>query len=250
MRAGAAYTWGPLVLAYDEGRTRACPAAAFPVGLRGTPTLLRYPDPGLPLTFKAKVRSGEDGAPQPAIFVPFAEAGADGSRYRVWLREPGAPLPANASLFAFAVESRSREGNLAGEIGDGDPASAVVTFDGRAAAEDWFALTLERPVMLRRVVFAHGQTFHDGGWFDTSCGKPRVQVQRAQGGAWETVGALEDYPATTGSDPGGLKAGTSLHAAPAGPVAAVAIRVIGRPAAGDNPAQAFSSCSGLQAFAD
>jgi hypothetical protein len=30
----------------------------------------------------------------------------------------------------------------------------------------------------------------------------------------------------------------------------VAIRVIGKPSSGDNPAQAFSSCAELQAFLD
>ena len=34
------------------------------------------------------------------------------------------------------------------------------------------------------------------------------------------------------------------------PVAALAVRVIGDPASGDNPAQAFSSCAEIEAFAD
>jgi hypothetical protein len=34
------------------------------------------------------------------------------------------------------------------------------------------------------------------------------------------------------------------------PVKAWGIRVIGKPASGDNPKQAFSSCGELQAFAD
>jgi hypothetical protein len=33
------------------------------------------------------------------------------------------------------------------------------------------------------------------------------------------------------------------------PVTAVALRVLGKPASGDNPQQAFSSCAELQAFA-
>jgi hypothetical protein len=33
-------------------------------------------------------------------------------------------------------------------------------------------------------------------------------------------------------------------------VRALAIRVVGKPASGDNPAQAFSSCAELQAFLD
>ena len=29
-------------------------------------------------------------------------------------------------------------------------------------------MTLDQPETVSRVVFAHGQTFHDGGWFDAS----------------------------------------------------------------------------------
>ena len=60
---------------------------------------------------------------------------------------------------------------------------------------------------ISRVVFAHGKTFHDGGWFDASAGKPRVQVKTTKDAPWETVGDLKDYPATTATDPAGLKGG-------------------------------------------
>jgi hypothetical protein len=77
-----------------------------------------------------------------------------------------------------------------------------------------------------------------------------VQVKRTKAGAWETIGALDDYPATTATDPRGLKPGQQFTLTLAEPAQAVALRVIGKPACGDNPKQAFASCAELQAFGD
>jgi hypothetical protein len=90
--------------------------------------------------------------------------------------------------------------------------------------------------------------FHDGGWFDTSGGKPRIQAQQTKDGLWETIGELSNYPATTGTDSAGLQEGARFSAQLAKPVTALAIRVVGKPACGDNPKQAFSSAAELQAF--
>jgi hypothetical protein len=62
----------------------------------------------------------------------------------------------------------------------------------------WFAVTLDEPTLVKRVTFVPGKTFHDGGWFGASAGKPRIQVQRTNGGPWETVGELAAYPNTEG----------------------------------------------------
>ena len=70
----------------------------------------------------------------------------------------------------------------------------MVTFNGESAKEDWYAVALDQPVTVGRVVFLHGRTFHDGGWFDTSAGKPKVQIQATQGSEWKTVGELADSP--------------------------------------------------------
>ncbi len=244
----AALAWGPIVLAYDEGKNSGLPSSPF-LGLTESQSAFALKS-ATPLTFEAKVVSARDKEPKTAVFVPFAEAGSDGSRYRIWLRAPGAKLPENASLFAFARESRSRQGNVVGDISDGDFRSFVVTFDGTARDEDWFAVSLDEPVAIRRIVYAHGRTFHDGGWFDASAGKPRVQVQRTKGGAWETIGTLDDYPTTTATDSKGLKEGQSFTLRLKESIKAVAIRVIGKPACGDNPRQAFSSCAELQGFGD
>ena len=124
-----------------------------------------------------------------------------------------------------------------------------MTFDGKPAKEDWFAVTLAAPVTIGRIVFAHGQNFHDGGWFDTSAGKPQVQVQREKNGKWETVGTLSDYPATTATDGRQLHRRQTFTLRLPQAVSAIAVRVVGVPARGDNPQQAFASCAELQAMA-
>jgi hypothetical protein len=243
----AAMTWAPFVLAYDEAQNPDGPPART-AGLIKGDRLKRRPGPAL--AFDGKVVGRGSGDPRPAVFTPFADAGSTGSVYRVWLRAPGVALAKNASLLADAEESASRDGNVGGAINDGDPESFVVTFNNRKAAEDWYALTLGKPATIARVVYRHGGLFHDGGWFDASQGKPRVQVQRESGGPWETVGELADYPAATSAAAPDLKPGQAFELRLKEPVVARAVRIIGTPASGDNPAQAFSSCAEIEAFAD
>ncbi len=251
----AAVMYGPLVLAADEallptpsqGLKAIRLAGADPAGLGFTPE----PAAGASRTWPgaqvfriaATTRSGQA---QEIRLIPFADAGAAGSAYKVWLPRQGAPI--EGGLLGEGAESRSRPGNLDGSIVDGDPGTAVVTYDGRPAKEDWYAVALDRPATIRRVVFMHGRTLHDGGWFDVSAGPPRVQAQRTKDGPWETLGALRDYPAATASDAAGLRPGQAFTLTLAEAVAVVAVRVTGTPACGDTPRQAFSSCAELQAF--
>ena len=93
-----------------------------------------------------------------------------------------------------AAESRSRQGNVKGSLIEG---RLVTTYDGTKQEQDWYAVTLSKASTVGCVVFSHGAIFHDGGWFDTSKGKPQVQVQVVKDGPWTTVGELKDYPATT-----------------------------------------------------
>jgi DUF1680 family protein len=175
--------------------------------------------------------------------VPFADAGSGGSNYEVWI-----PIgQTQGNLLLEEKESRSRQGNASGSITDGDPDTFVVTFDGKPAAEDWFAVTLAAPAELNRVVFVHGKTFHDGGWFDASAGQPQVQVQTTQGGEWETVGVLKDYPATTATSAAGLTGGERFTGQLPKATRFYGVRIIGKPASGDAPQQAFASCGELLA---
>ena len=108
--------------------------------------------------------------------------------------------------------------------------------------------TLAQPASIGRVVFVHGVCDQNGGWFDASSGKPKVQVQLAKDGAWQTVGELAGYPATTASNNADMDDDQPFTLKLAHPVTAIAIRVAGVPACGDNPKQSSSSCAQLQAF--
>lgn len=236
----AALHYGPFILAYDDALNNepvATVALATPLRLKqtnaqGTPRLT------------AMVRSVANPKPHPATFVPFAEAGAQGSRFKVWLPAPGQPLPEPTGA---AGEDRSRQGNLEGSICDGNSSTFVVTFDATLKKEDWFSIELLKPGTVRKVEFAHGKTFHDGGWFDTSAGRPVIQVKRTRDAKWETVAELTSYPQTTATDSKGLGDGQPFAVEFAHPTEAFAVRILGKPACGDNPKQAFSSCAELAA---
>ncbi len=245
-----ALAWGPLVLAYDEARNKDIgPAArvALVEGLDGAALTVKPVD-DTSLAFTAMVRKSPDAQPQPAVLVPYAEAGSTGGKFRVWLRTSNAP--ATGSLLSNGVESRSRPGNLQASITDGEYDTHVVTFSGGKAEEDWYAVTLDSPVTIRRIVFAHGHCFRDGGWFDASGNKPMVQVQREKNGKWENVGTLAEYPATTAADSKGLNDGQRFTLKLAEPAKVFGVRVVGKPASGNNDKQSFSSCAELEAFGE
>jgi hypothetical protein len=247
-----AFCYGPLVLAADEallaadGQSLNTVAIAKPdlaaLSVTPEPAPAEFKTwPGAQV-FRVNAVTRRDGKPVSIRLIGFADAGASGARYKIWLPLAGAP---SANLLLDGAESRSRLGNLNGSIIDDDPQSGVVTFDGKSAPEDWFAVTLEAPAAIRRVVFVHGKAFHDGGWF---VGQPKVQIQREKSSAWEAVGVIMDYPATSTSDGKKLTSGQTFTLRLSEPVKAVAVRVIGVPASGDNPKQAFASCAELQAF--
>ena len=248
-----ALLWGPLVLAYDE-RLNAGGASfnaiALASGAHRLAPAQRVPgkSPGQALRFAAQVLGARDGKARRAVLVPFAQAGGSNSRFAVWMRTPE-NLPRNASLLSWGQPLLSRQGNVLDDIRDGDARTFSVTFNNTRADLDWFGVALDTPETIGRVVFAHGRSFHDGGWFDASQGKPQVQAQREKDGPWQTIGTLEDYPATGATDNVGLKDGQEFTLRLARPERIVALRVIGKPASGDSASQAFSSCAEVQAFA-
>ncbi|MBC8012401.1 MAG: hypothetical protein H7067_20150, partial [Burkholderiales bacterium] len=149
---------------------------------------------------------------------------------------------------------------------DGDLNSSASATTGATAREQWFAVGFARPLEIRRVAFVHGYNLTQRGWFDTSAGKPVVQVQRQAGGPWEKIGELADYPATTATD------GTAFKRAEKGqldvttgdiervtqaqtftlalsrPETAVGVRVVGMPSSGAKPDAHALSCAELQVF--
>jgi hypothetical protein len=250
-----ALLYGPLVLAADEALTggKRLESVRLASGELADLGVTPQPVPEQRRTWagdrqfrvNATTRRGSERAQ--IELVPFADAGATGTRYKVWLPlVTPAGKPSGENLLEDGNESRSRQGNVDGSILEG---RYVVTYDGRPAAEDWYAVTVDEPMTIRGVIFRHGKAFHDGGWFDASAGKPQVQVQVAKGGPWKTIGQLTNYPATTGADSAGLADGARFSCKLAEPMRIVGVRVVGKPACGDSPQQAFSSCGGLQVSA-
>lgn len=258
----ACLCWGPMVLASD---TALDPAGRQQIRLAGNDSaalaITPEPAPGLYRDWPQAQVFRINAVGGPAVLAPFATAGLGnqgypeqvssmtrtgntGSRYQVWLRLAG-QLDAQGNLLGDGTESRSRQGNMQGAIIQGDP---VTTCDGSKLEQDWYAVTLAQPVTIQRVVFTSGKISHDGGWFDASAGRPQVQIQAAPGGSWTTVGELAEYPATTAADAAKLHENFRFTCLLAKPVQALAVRVIGRPASGDAPQQAYSSCGGLQAM--
>jgi hypothetical protein len=250
----AAVTYGPLVLALDTALnpdmsrlTSVELAATAPDGFR-----LAAPvgNPVTGLTFTTRGSIGPRHGVVKLTLAPYADAGKDGkSRYEVWIPLEGHGAgQATGSAFFGGKTSASRRGNVTGDIADDDADTFAVTYDGHTAAEDWYAVNRPTPARIDRVIYAHGRAFHDGGWFDTTAGKPRIQVQTEPNGAWLTVATIDSYPNATATDTAGLQDGQKFEVKFA-PVPAFAIRVLGKPACGDRPDQAFSSCAELQAYA-
>ncbi len=248
-----AFMYGPLVLAADDEllASSGFQLNAVSIGNPDLPALAIAPE-AAPDAIKSwpnaqvfHLNAVVRGKPQEIRLISFADAGSHGKNYKVWL--PLRPLSAG-NVLMDGSESRSRQGNVDGSINDGDAHSFVVTFDGKLATEDWYAVTLENPQTITRVLYVHGKTFHDGGWFDASTGKPHIQIQTSKGGAWEDAGELKDYPAATTATAGTLRDGATFTCQLATPVKVFGVRVIGKPASGNMPNQAFSSCGDLQAF--
>jgi hypothetical protein len=110
-------------------------------------------------------------------------------------------------------------------------------------------VAIEKPVKIRRATYVAGDIFHDGGWFDAADDKPRFQVKKTADGPWVDVAVFADYPATTAIDAKGVQLGARFTVSFES-TEAVAIRIVGQPASGDNPAQAFASCAELAAFGE
>ncbi len=178
--------------------------------------------------------------------VPFADAGATGTPYKIWL--PYEKPRADRSVLSDGVEIRSRKPN-AGSILDDNLKTIATTFANKRAQDDWFGVELEVPVTIERVVFAHGQTFHDGGWFNSTAEMPRFEIKTGATNAWTRLAEVPGYPATTATDAGGLKAGEKFTYQLPKPMEIYGLRVVGKPASGDNPKQSFASCAELEAFA-
>lgn len=271
----AAVLYGPLVLTADESSLGTADRALSLIGLPGVNVKQLGVKPraatgamktwaGARVFTATAVERGPTGLLQrPGSFridlIPFADAGAQGSAYKVWL--PYQEIRCSRNLLLDGVETRSRRPHVRVREYEGQPLAIryagcindefqtmALTFNNQRAAQDWYAVEVQSPIRVAEVVFYHGQTAFDGGWFDASAGKPQVQVKRRPDADWETLCELKDYPATTASDSAGLRGGDRFACELAEPVEVFGVRVIGKASSGNNPKQAWSSCLELQAF--
>jgi DUF1680 family protein len=240
-----AFERGPQVLALEAGLNpqapylhRAAPASLDPARIRLVDVSEQLPD-DWGGTQAWSVDGFAEGKALPLVLVPFSDA----VNYRVWLVKPDRIPVGRVAVTAFGTESWSRGGSVPGSICDERPDTYRTTFEGKPAREDWYAVEMERPAIIARVVYRHGKVFENGGWFDTTVSKPKIQIKRTKAAEWEDAGVLDGYPALVSSRIPGLRDGEPFTLKLAQPVAAVAVRVVGR------PARSFSSCAELAAYA-
>jgi uncharacterized protein len=185
-----------------------------------------------------------EGAPLQIRLVPFADAGASGTPYKVWL--PYGQLRPSRNLLLDGVEIRSRRPNHGSVIDEFQTVSH--TRNVRRWPHDFYGVELEEAITVAQIVFVHGFTGPDGGWFDSSDGKPRIEIKSKPDGDWEFFCELKTYPATTATDSAGLADLDRIICDLEKPIKVFGIRVIGKAAHGNNPKQNWTSCAELQAF--
>lgn len=249
-----AVMYGPLVLSCDEALNPLMKNASVGMATeKGKVSLKVIASTGDPenalFVAKGLSYSGYSSKPEPCKLnlTPYYVAGSHGSPAFVWMQTASVLASQTRSLFLGAQETRSRAGNITGSICDENFPGFVVTFDNTRQPEDWYVLTLHRPVTVRSIIFKQGKLFHDGGWFDTSACKPRIQVMKSAESPWVDLCKIDSYPETTSTSHGTLIDDQEFKLS-VDPVSIYGIRVIGVPASGDNPAQNFSSCSAIRAY--
>jgi hypothetical protein len=179
------------------------------------------------------------------VLGPFAFV--QGENLAVWMRAASALSKIELSLTFDGREKLSRKGGAEGCITDGDATTWRTQNNGMLRKKDWWEVTVKQPVEARRLVFRHGHVYRDGGWFDTSEGKPEVLVCTEPDGEWKPVGKLETYPQTTADKPPQLSDGQPFELV-IPPTKIYGVRVEGKPACGEKPEQSYSSCAELAAF--
>jgi hypothetical protein len=224
----------------------------------------------------------ESKKPIDLAVVPFADA----LDYRVLLQSADhlrADIPAaTAYLRAYTSEADIRllptdrqpvradideyisdENPLSFRSVDPSAPSPLAQVDGSFTPTDpatpvWFAVMLPQPQAITRVVFRHGKAEPRGGWFDTTQGKPQIEVLRAapsiggkfdymgyadpEGQRWEALGVLDSYSGTNAAAMPPLTDGQSFELRLTEPVTIYGIRIVGH--AGGHSA----SCAELAAF--
>lgn len=204
------------------------------------------------------------------LFIPFADA----IDYRVWTTPAGRlrrDLPA-VTAFALASTSPDKMRPRAAPIEaiTDEDSRTFCTCDPRSYGVDAilrgalgkrgepvaFIVTLDQPTTISRIVFRHGASTEQGGWFDTTQGKPQIEVMRnappflegtsfvdMRRAKWEKIAEIAAYPANDAASIPHLKAGETFEVNLPQPARVYAIRVVGRPGG------EYASCAELAAYA-
>jgi DUF1680 family protein len=205
-------------------------------------------NPQVPYLFRAGVKNLKAEAPGVAFdgqkvnpvklsLVPFSDA----SHYQIWLAAPGKLSTAPVPVTIQGKETTSKRDK---QQNTGSLTDELTNFDVRvdSAATAWWAVELAKPSAITRVTSSAGPVTERGGWFDTTSGKPQVQIQRVPKGSWETVATLDSYPAVTASALPDIRPGQTFEVKLTQPVQAVAVRLTGK------PAREYASITGLSAY--
>lgn len=246
---------GPEVLAFDPGVN---PDIKIPTSATVTdPSSVQLADGGYTFRGLVSVPDVAHGQITPAETRIKLVSYADATMPIVWLPTKDhlatGPLPVTFG----GVESQSRPKQHQpwmpdqGAFTDLRADTYRTTYNRRKVDQDWYAIDLPKPATVSRVVFTQGPINPDGGWFDASGGKPRIEVKSAaKPNAWTTLATLETYPATTATDAKGLVAGQVFVVAVPTATEVTAIRIVGKPAEGNNPKTAYTTCAELAAYAE
>lgn len=159
--------------------------------------------------------------------LPFA----DTREYRIWIPRATDVSRAPVARTAFGRESASsRSAEFDGSICDERSGTWRATRAAQTQPDHWFAVAMEQPAKVGRIVFQHGAFPGGDGAFDKP---PRVQVRRADGQDWLNIDDLRAYAA---SESGRYE--LKLNE----PLEVIAVRVLGR------PARTFITCAELAAY--
>lgn len=241
---------GPQVLALERALNpelphlhRAAPASIVDLRLVAVPGRIPRGWIGTQVYGLEGIASGGHGGRQSVaktrlFLVPFADA----AEYRVWLPRPDRLPVGPVAVTAFGEESWSDAGDADGSICD-ERADTYRTVRRKGAGEHWYAVEMGRPARIQQVVYRHGKRLPDGGWFDTSGGKPRIEIKRARHGPWEAVATLDSYPEATAERAPDLYDGQPFEVRLPAPIEVVAVRIVGR------PAHSATTCAELAAYA-
>ena len=242
-----ALAYGPFILAADQN-ANANIGRQNRYALAGPARILSH---SRALNFVAPIKATPNAVIQTAGFKTFADVGAGDSAYRVWLRARG--REEQAPYESVLIEGKpvySRHDPASAHVNSEDYEDWASTQNGQKADEDWFGIELPSPKTAITFVFNHGQASESGGWFDTSAGKPVVEIKATENSPWQVLGWIDHYPLsdakTNPFNEDNTKWDYRLDLDT--PVSFVAVRVHGKPASGNRPDQNYVTCRQLTAF--